>query len=88
MIMSLEYPCVYQYKGKCKKFSGGNITSWCVWGPCDDQTPSNADKIREMTDEQLARWLEYEGGGACAEVCGWLDWLKLPAEEDDNGKEK
>ena len=86
--MSLEYPCVYQYKGKCKKFSGDNIKSWCVWGPCDDQIPSNADKIRGMTDEQLARWLEYEGSGACAEVCGWLDWLKLPAEEDDNGEEK
>ena len=85
--MSLEYPCVYQYKGKCTKFSDDNITSWCVWNPCDSQTPSNADKIRSMTDEELAHWLEYEGGGACAEVCGWLDWLKQPAE-DDYGKEK
>lgn len=43
---------------------------------------TNADRIRAMTDEELAKWLEYEGGGACAEVCGWLDWLQQPAEED------
>ena len=43
---------------------------------------TNADRIRAMSDEELARWLEYEGGGACAEVCGWLEWLQQPAEED------
>ena len=37
---------------------------------------TNADRIRAMTDEELAKWLEYEGGGACAEVCGWLNWLQ------------
>ena len=44
--------------------------------------PTNADRIRDMSDEELAKWLEYEGGGACAEVCGWLEWLQQPAEED------
>ena len=43
---------------------------------------TNADRIRAMSDEELAKWLEYEGGGACAEVCGWLNWLQSPAEED------
>ena len=43
---------------------------------------TNADRIRRMSDEELAKWLEYEGGGACAEVCGWLNWLQSPAEED------
>lgn len=43
---------------------------------------TNADRIRSMTDEELARWLEYEGGGACAEMCGWLNWLQQPAEEE------
>lgn len=37
---------------------------------------TNADRIRRMSDEELAKWLEYEGGGACAEVCGWLNWLQ------------
>lgn len=43
---------------------------------------TNADRIRSMSDEELAKWLEYEGGGACAEVCGWLKWLQSPAEEE------
>ena len=47
------------------------------------EKPTNADRIRAMSDEELARWLEYEGGGACAEVCGWLNWLQQPAEETE-----
>ena len=43
---------------------------------------TNADRIRRMSDEELEKFLEYEGGGACAEVCGWLNWLQSPAEED------
>ena len=44
----------------------------------EDNTKTNADRIRAMSDEELARWLEYEGGGACAEMCGWLNWLQQP----------
>lgn len=73
--------CVYKTDdGVCKKYSDNDVLSYCVCGPCDDEVESNADKIRSMTDEELAEWLEYEGGGACAEVFGWLDWLKQPAE--------
>ena len=68
--------------GKCRKFSDDTAISYCVMGPCPEQTLSNADRIRAMSDEELAKWLEYEGGGACAEVCGWLNWLQQPAEED------
>ena len=53
-----------------------------VCGHKTNMTQTNADKIRAMSDEELARWLEYEGGGACAEMCGWLNWLQQPAEED------
>lgn len=81
--MSMEYPCVYFEKdGKCRKFSDDTAISYCVMGPCPEQKLSNADRIRDMSDEELAKWLEYEGGGACAEVCGWLEWLQQPAEED------
>ena len=83
--MSKDYPCVYWNDGKCKKFFDDDITSWCVRNPCDSQTPSNADRIRSMTDEELARWLEYEGGGACAEMYGWLNWLQQPAEDIGDG---
>ncbi len=51
-------------------------------GPQKSKVITNADRIRAMSNEELAKWLEYEGGGACAEVCGWLDWLQQPAEED------
>ena len=53
--MSMEYPCIYFEKnGKCRRFSDENTTSYCVMGPCPEQTPSNADRIRAMSDEELA----------------------------------
>lgn len=55
--MSKEYPCVYYDNEKCKKFSEDGFTSWCVLGPCSHETPSNADRIRVMTDEELAEWM-------------------------------
>ena len=80
--MSIEYPCIYFEKdGVCRKFSDNTTVSYCVMGPCPEQKLSNADRIRAMSDEALAKWLEYEGGGAYAEVCGWLNWLQQPAEE-------
>lgn len=47
----------------------------------EEKPMTNADMIRSMTDKELARWLEYEGGGACAEMCRWLKWLQQPAEK-------
>ena len=55
---------------------------------CKGHIPmTNADRIRSMSDEDLARWLEYEGGGACAEMCGWLKWLQQPAEKPKEERE-
>ena len=67
--MSIEYPCVYWDKGKCEKFSDDKVTSWCVEGPCGDQTPSNADHIRAMSDEELVVFLDGFSGRCldCAE---------------------
>ena len=56
--MSKDYPCVYWNDGKCKKFSDDKVTSWCVWSPCASQTPSNADRIRSMSDEELVVFLD------------------------------
>ena len=55
--MSIEYPCVYWSDGTCKKISDDEVTSWCVEGPCGDQMPSNADRVRSMSDEELAEHL-------------------------------
>lgn len=91
--MSLEYPCVY-YKpgGLCEKYSTDGITSYCVQGPCPDQSLSNSDRIRAMDDEELAKWLMIAGicirdfedcqcDGVSCRQCR-LNWLKQPAEEE------
>lgn len=83
--MSKLYPCVYCTEdGYCKKYSDEYVTSWCVQGPCKDEKPSNADRIRSMNDEELAEWLTLCLWGENREVpfllsCTvekWLDWLK------------
>ena len=80
--MSLEYPCVY-YKpgGLCEKYSTDGITSYCVQGPCPEQSLSNSDRIRAMSDEELAHLLCFEGW-QMSEVQECLEWLQQPAEED------
>ena len=94
--MSIEYPCVHWDEGKCKKFSDDKVTSWCVESPCKEQTPSNADCIRAMSDEEIAQWLclHYSctkclGQELCTisdgKANGLLKWLKQPA---DRGEEK
>lgn len=93
MKMSMEYPCVYFEKdGKCRKFSDDTVISYCVMGPCQEQTLSNADRIRTMSDEELADFIDKCEGmgyvdssiardknGHCIDM---LDWLRSPAEED------
>ena len=94
--MSIDYPCVHWDKGKCKKFSDDDITSWCVWNPCASQTPSNADRIRSMSDEELALWIcgvydiEEENGKFINGIIipGYAphdieEWLQQPAEETE-----
>ena len=92
--MSIDYPCVYWNDGKCEKFSDDKVTSWCVEGPCSSETPSNADKIRSMSVEELALWIcgvydiEEENGKFINGVIipGYSphdieEWLQQPAEE-------
>ncbi len=73
--------CIYQTEdGRCMKFSNGKSQSWCVGKdePCGYRKPSNADRIRAMTDEELAYFM------ANIEPCresAWLEWLKQEASE-------
>lgn len=91
--MSRLYPCVYCTEdGYCKKYSDEEVTSWCVQSPCKDEKPSNADRIRSMTDEELADKFEeiqlktvkaYGNDDLLlkGELRGyWLDWLKQEVE--------
>ena len=91
--MSTECACVHYDIGKCKKFSDEECTSWCIKSRCEDIEPSNADRIRSMSDEELCDFLgEYKFCDICAEGCAdctyhgdcdkrLLDWLKQSAEE-------
>ena len=56
--------CYYRTDdGKCRKFTDDKYTSYCVDGPCPDDTPTNADKIRGMSDEELHKFLlDFEVG--------------------------
>ena len=90
-IMSLECACVYWDSGKCKKFSDDKVTSWCVESPCEYQMPSKADRIRAMSDEELAEFLESThtnmaiklGDEFIVRAKEYIEiWLKQPAEVD------
>lgn len=77
--MSKEYPCIYYDNEKCTKYSGDGAISFCVLGPCSDETPSNADRIRQMSDEELAD--ELLNCFAAFYIVEWskevlLEWLK------------
>ena len=67
--MSLDYPCVHFDNQKCKRSPEPGYTDWCVMGPCSHETPSRADLIRRMTDEELAdmfvKFENYDGPDYC-----------------------
>ena len=91
--MSKAYPCVYCTDDqKCTRWSDVAL-NFCVLGPCKYQSPSHADRIRAMSDEELAA--DYAWFGVCPpglyeEDCQnpgecrdcWMEWLK---KEADNG---
>lgn len=87
--MSLEFPCIYFEKdGVCRKFSDDTAISYCVMGPCPEKKLSNADRIRAMSDQELAEYLcgltyccECEHRNACNGEDGYLKWLQQPAKE-------
>ena len=94
--MSKLYPCVNCTEdGYCKKYSDEEVKSWCVQSPCEYERPSNADRIRNMTDEELAEWINrlepfkchkgYKFVNGCWEdetdcIACILEWLKQEVE--------
>lgn len=78
----------------CKKYEDCKSGSGLTW-PCGAYAPkivTNADRIRAMSDEELAKWFLTVGicirdiddvkcdGISCKECR--LNWLRQPAEED------
>lgn len=43
---------------------------------------TNADKIRAMSDEELADYLRYYSDSYARYDMDWLDWLKQEVERD------
>ena len=82
--------CVYRTTdGKCEFYSdhGKGIVSWCDFDDCEEKKPSNADRIRAMTDEELAKWIAFETEGIGFDSFeefekGWLEWLKEEVEDE------
>jgi len=88
------YGCIYHKEdGFCEKFSDDRCKSYCVMGPCQYAIPSNADRIRAMSDEELANFIGYACQDAFAYGAGLrnrmliypfgtreetMDWLKAP----------
>jgi hypothetical protein len=71
-----------EYKGKTLREWADSLTN----------PKTNADRIRAMTDEELAKWLAriewdaYQHPRAMTEYSmrmAWLDWLKSPVEDSD-----
>lgn len=93
--MSIEYPCVYLVDGMCKKLSDDKVKSWCAESHCGDQMPSNAGKIRSMTDDKLNELFHeiYNAGVEDAVAYEWgqrtnsfewtMKWLQQPAKRDN-----
>lgn len=59
------------------------------WQP---KPKTNADRIRAMSDEELAEYFAEIGNDASNGISysenpeEWLEWLQQPAEEDNDGR--
>lgn len=68
--MSREYPCIYfEEDGVCRKLSSDTDFQYCMMGPCPEQKLSNADRIRAMSDEELAKWIRSRSCCHCCDIC-------------------
>ena len=78
--------CIYRNKfDVCIKYTTDEATSFCVGRNCRDRKPSNSDRIREMTDEELAKFISGKARGFGEEYEGYmsaLDWLKEESEDE------
>ncbi len=83
--------CIYRTKdGECDLYAeGGKYQAFCDMENCKDRKPSNADRIRAMSDEELAKLISGIEQFALA-VDGawspeqWLNWLKEEAEGESD----
>lgn len=79
---------------KCKNMMVAVLYDACLKSDYERfwQPQTNADRIRAMSDEELARFIARQAGRYCdykdpeeEEYERILPWLKSPVEEVDNG---
>ena len=84
---------------KYSKHTDGDVRYWCMGqknmpvvlpnDTCENwkaDRATNADKIRAMTDEELAEWIAIQTADPYDpeyDINGWLNWLKQEVESDD-----
>jgi hypothetical protein len=78
-------------QGKLMRFTGGDVTP-VVQRTVQQKPQTNADRIRAMSDEELAVFFHKRPlcpkPKQCEYDCSrcWLEWLKQPVKENDNSK--
>ena len=88
--------CKYNHDGDCCNSGAAQYMCKCKM-PCVYIVPmTNADRIRAMSDEELAEFLCGISTAECCDrscparhICGYGDsgmikWLQQPAKENDN----
>ena len=79
--------CIYRTKdGECDLYAeGGKFKAFCDLDGCEGRRMSNGDKIRAMTDDELADFLQDVAMQGGIELGGrpttWLDWLQQEVNE-------
>ena len=86
--MGREYPCVHFEKGLCKLFTDDKTISHCLRGPCKQQQLSNADRIRAMSDDELAEFLTQINPTNCQDCAFSVGWRCQPDRDDYSGFDK
>ena len=67
------------YKSPCSECDKTMGSPFCCYE--HEEKPTNADRIRAMSDEELAEWMaECNAYKENADASQWLPWLKQPAE--------
>ena len=85
--------CKFNRCGTCFNCYSKHFNNDCF--PCEDADPmTNADRIRAMSDEELAEFIKHikvraafckavKDNDAFEALCS-AEWLQQPAEEDDH----
>ena len=81
--------CKFEQDGDCCNCGSPQYMCKCKPDVCGSAVPmTNADRIRAMPDEELARQFGAQCPKTSKRVCDkrchlcWLEWLQQPAEED------